>query len=274
MPRIKIGAYVEDFVNWSYQELGAILDAISDAVTMFVSGVEWLLLAPPTIVMAAILAAVALLVRRKGVAVFTLLAFLLVDSFGLWVATMETLAVVLVSTVIAIGLGMPLGVWSSRSRTVSVTVRPLLDFMQTLPAYVYLIPAVFFFGVGLVPAVIATAVFAIPPAVRLTELGIRQVDTEMVEAANAFGAHPWQIMREVQLPLALPTVMAGVNQVIMLSLSMVVIAGLVGAAGLGGIVVSAVTQLDIAGGVEGGLAVVILAIFLDRVTAALGESNR
>lgn len=274
MPRIKIGAYVEDFVNWSYQELGAILDAISDAVTMFVSGVEWLLLAPPAIVMAAILAVVALLVRRKGVAVFTFLAFLLVDSFGLWVATMETLAVVLVSTVIAIGLGMPLGVWSSRSKTVSVTVRPLLDFMQTLPAYVYLIPAVFFFGVGLVPAVIATAIFAIPPAVRLTELGIRQVDTEMVEAANAFGARPWQIMREVQLPLALPTVMAGVNQVIMLALSMVVIAGLVGAAGLGSVVVSAVTQLDIAGGVEGGLAVVILAIFLDRVTAALGESNR
>jgi len=274
MPRIKLGIFVEDFVNWSYRELGVVLDAISDAVTMFVDDVEWLLLAPPSILMAAIFAAVALLVGRKGVAVFTLLAFLLVDSFGLWVATMETLAVVLVSTLIAICLGMPLGVWSSRSKTVSVAVKPLLDFMQTLPAYVYLIPAVFFFGVGLVPAVIATAVFAIPPAVRLTELGIRQVDAEMVEAANAFGAHSWQILREVQIPLALPTIMAGVNQVIMLALSMVVIAGLVGAAGLGGVVVSAVTQLDIARGVEGGFAVVILAIFLDRVTAALGQSRR
>lgn len=274
MPKIEIGQYVEDLVYWIFHEFGAVLDQVSDAITWLVRGVESVLLWPPAMVTTVVLTLIALTVRRRGVAIFTFLAFLLIDSMDLWQATMQTLAVVVVSAAIAIVSGIPLGIWCSVSKTISVAVRPLLDFMQTLPAYVYLIPSVFFFGVGLVPAVVATAVFAIPPAVRLTELGIRQVDTEMVEAANAFGAHPYQIMREVQFPLALPSIMAGINQVIMLALSMVVISGLVGAAGLGGMVVSAVTQLDIAGGFESGLAVVILAIFLDRVTVALAHSHR
>jgi glycine betaine/proline transport system permease protein len=145
--------------------------------------------------------------------------------------------------------------------------------MQTTPVFVYLIPAVFFFGVGVVPGVVATILFAIPPGVRLTELGIRQVDREVVEAARAFGARPGQVLREVQLPLALPSILAGVNQVIMLALSMVVTAGLLGAAGLGAVVVRAVTQLDVASGFEGGLAVVLLAIFLDRLTASFGQQT-
>jgi glycine betaine/proline transport system permease protein len=142
---------------------------------------------------------------------------------------------------------------------------------QTLPVFVYLLPAVFFFGIGVVPGVVATTVFAIPPAVRLTELGIRQVDKEVVEAAVAFGSRPRQVLRDVQLPLAMPSIMAGVNQVIMLALSMVVIAGMVGGGGLGAVVVQAVTTLDIGQGFEGGLAVVIVAIYLDRVTAAFSE---
>jgi glycine betaine/proline transport system permease protein len=154
---------------------------------------------------------------------------------------------------------------------VQALARPLLDFMQTLPVFVYLLPAIFFFGIGVVPGVVATTVFAIPPAVRLTSLGIRQVDAEVIEAAVAFGSRPGQILREVQLPLALPSIMAGVNQVIMLALSMVVIAGMVGGGGLGELVVQSVTQLDIGSGFESGLAVVVLAIYLDRVTAALGE---
>ena len=153
-------------------------------------------------------------------------------------------------------------------------VRPILDFMQTLPVFVYLIPAVFFFGIGVVPGVISTLVFAIPPAVRLTELGIRSVDKEVVEAAIAFGAKPRQMLREVQLPLALPSIMAGVNQTLMLALSMVVISGLVGAGGLGAVVVRGISTLDVGAGFEGGLAVVFLAIYLDRLTASLAKPRR
>jgi glycine betaine/proline transport system permease protein len=192
----------------------------------------------------------------------------------LWTETMQSLAVVLVATAVAIAVGIPLGIWAARRRLVSVLVRPLLDLMQTTPPFVYLIPAVFFFGVGVVPGVVATAVFALAPAVRLTELGIRQVDAEVVEAARAFGAPPRRVLLDVQLPLALPSIMAGINQVIMLALSMVVVAGLAGAEGLGAVVTSAVTQLDIGAGTEGGLAVVILAVYLDRVTGALAAPGR
>ena len=153
-------------------------------------------------------------------------------------------------------------------------MRPILDFMQTLPVFVYLIPAVFFFGIGAVPGVVATLVFAIPPAVRLTELGIRSVDKEVTEASIAFGAKPRQMLREVQLPLAMPSIMAGVNQTIMLALSCVVIAGLVGAGGLGAVVVRGISTLDVGAGFEGGLAVVFLAIYLDRLTNALAATRR
>jgi glycine betaine/proline transport system permease protein len=274
MPNLELGHYAEAFVSWLSHHFGGALDAINFVLTQLVTAMQWLLTSLPMFVTIGLLTVIALLVRRLGLAVFTCLSFLLIASMGLWEATMQTLALVLVSALVAMAIGIPLGVLCSVNRAVNVAVRPLLDFMQTLPAYVYLIPCVIFFGVGIVPAVVATAVFAIPPGVRLTELGIRQVDVEMVEAATAFGAHPWKILREVQLPLALPSIMTGVNQVIMLSLSMVVISGLVGAQGLGGAVVSAVTQLDIGAGFESGLAVVILAVFLDRVTAALGQPRK
>ena len=163
--------------------------------------------------------ALALLERKWGFGLFTLVAFLLIQAMGLWVAAMQTLALVVVATVFAVAIGVPVGIWAARSRRASNVVRPVLDFMQTLPVFVYLIPAVFFFGIGAVPGVIATLVFAIPPAVRLTELGIRSVDKEVVEAAIAFGAKPRQMLREVQLPLAMPSIMAGVNQTLMLALS-------------------------------------------------------
>jgi glycine betaine/proline transport system permease protein len=271
VPRIELGAVVESVINWLLAAVPGIFDAISAALTVLVEGLVAVLLGPPFLVWVALFGVIALLARGVGLAVFTVLAFLLVASLNLWPETMETLAVVLVAAVIATAIGVPLGIWAARQRGVSTTLRPVLDFMQTTPVFVYLIPAVFFFGIGVVPGVVATTIFSIPPAVRLTELGIRNVDAEVVEAAHAFGAHPRQILREIQLPMALPSIMAGINQVIMLALSMVVVAGLAGADGLGSVVVSAVTQLDVAGGFEGGLAVVVLAIFLDRVTDAFAQ---
>jgi glycine betaine/proline transport system permease protein len=189
---------------------------------------------------------------------------------GLWTLTMSTLALVLSSVVIALILGVPLGIWSSKSDKVWNVMRPVLDFMQTLPAFVYLIPAVLFFRLGPVPGVVATLVFSLPPAVRLTNLGIRQVPKEIKEAALSFGCTSRQMLVKAELPVALPTIMAGINQTIMLALSMVVIAGMIGAGGLGNEVLRGITQLRIDVGFEGGIAIVILAIFLDRVTQALG----
>lgn len=269
MARIDIGTPASDAIDWLLEHFGGVFDGVGSVASDVVSAIESVLNGPPAIVVILVLAVLPLLVQRFGIALFGLLAFLLVDGMDLWEETMQTLAVVLVATVVAVLVGVPLGIWASRRRAVSVVLRPVLDLMQTTPPFVYLIPAVFFFGIGVVPGVVATAVFALAPAVRLTELGIRQVDPEVVEAAEAFGAPPGRVLRDVQLPLALPTIMAGINQVIMLALSMVVVAGLTGADGLGAIVTSAVTQLDVGAGVQGGLAVVILAVYLDRLTSAL-----
>ena len=271
MPHVPLGQWVSDLIDWLLATVPWLFDAVSAVMQVLVDGLTDALATPPPVVWIVGFTLVALLVRGGGLALYTVLAFLLVVSLELWVETMQTLALVLVAAVIAAAIGVPIGILAARHRAVSVVVRPVLDSMQTTPVFVYLIPAVFFFGVGVVPGVVATILFAIPPGVRLTELGIRQVDREVVEAAHAFGARPGQILREVQLPLALPSIMAGINQVIMLALSMVVTAGLLGAAGLGAVVVRAVTQLDVASGFEGGLAVVILAIYLDRVTGAFAD---
>jgi len=273
MPRIYVGNGISTAINWLLAHLSGLFDAIATVTSHLVNWVSGAL-SLPVWAMIVIFAIWAFLASGPGLAVFTVLAFLLIDSMRLWTQTMQTLSVVLVAALVATVIGVPLGVWAARRRLVGTIVRPVLDFMQTLPVFVYLIPAVFFFGIGVVPGVVATMIFAIPPAVRLTELGIRQVDRETVEAAEAFGSAPGQILRQVQLPLAMPSIMAGINQVIMLALSMVVVAGLVGAAGLGTTVVRSVTQLDVAGGFEGGIAVVILAIYLDRLTAALAAPRR
>lgn len=274
IPDIDLAGPAADAVDWLLLHLGGVFDGIGKVLETIVGAITSALTLPIPLVLILVLAAVPVLLRRWGIAVFTVVAFGLVAAMGLWEQTMQSLAVVLVATVVAVAVGVPLGILAARRREFSAMVRPVLDLMQTTPPFVYLIPAVFFFGIGVVPGVVATAVFALAPAVRLTELGIRQVDPEVVEAALSFGARPGQLLRDVQLPLALPTIMAGINQVIMLALSMVVVAGLAGAGGLGAVVTSAVTQLDIGAGVEGGLAVVILAIYLDRVTSTLSGPRR
>jgi ABC-type proline/glycine betaine transport system permease subunit len=274
MPEINVGAPVGALVDWLTAHFGPLFQAISAVMLFLLDAVLAVLTAPNPFVVTLVLVALALLERKWGFGLFTLLAFLLIQAMGLWIEAMQTLALVLVATVFAVAIGVPTGIWAARSRRASAAVRPVLDFMQTLPVFVYLIPAVFFFGIGPVPGVIATLVFAIPPAVRLTELGIRSVDKEVVEASVAFGAKPRQMLREVQLPLALPSIMAGVNQTLMLALSCVVIAGLVGSGGLGAVVVRGISTLDVGAGFEGGLAVVFLAIYLDRLTSALAEPRR
>ncbi|MBC6466897.1 proline/glycine betaine ABC transporter permease [Actinomadura alba] len=273
MPRINVGTWFENLVNWLTDNLSWLFDAIGSAVEGTVNGLADLLLWPPALGLIAALAVAALWLRGWRFALFTLLGLALIDSMRQWEPAMETLALVLVASVISVVLAIPLGIAAARSDSLSRVLRPALDLMQTMPAFVYLIPAVFFFSIGPVPGVVATVVFALPPGVRLTELGIRGVDREVVEAGEAFGSPPRRILTRIQLPLAMPTVMAGVNQVIMLALSMVVIAGMVGAGGLGNVVLDGIQRLEIATGFEGGLAVVILAIFLDRITSSLGDRS-
>lgn len=221
-----------------------------------------------------ILAVLAYLLGRLPLTLFTVIGFLIIENLGYWPQTMSTLSLVITAGLISIVLGVPLGIWAAYSKTASRIIIPILDFMQTMPAFVYLLPAVTFFSLGVVPGVIASVIFAIPPTIRLTRLGIMQVSGELTEAADAFGSTSGQKLFKVQLPLAMPTLMAGINQTIMLCLSMVVIASMIGAQGIGAEVYRAVTQLQIGKGFEAGLAVVILAIVLDRFTQNIFKTKK
>lgn len=273
LPNLGIGPAIEGFFQLLTDNLSGLFDGISDFVGGAVDGIIWLLTAPEPVLLAAVLAVLGLVVKGWKFALGSLLGFLLIISMDQWDAAMQTLALVVVSTVVAIIIAIPIGILAARNRTASAVIRPIMDLMQTMPAFVWLVPVVTLFSIGVVPGVVATIIFALPPGVRLTELGIRNVDHEIVEAASAFGATPRQTLFGVQLPLALPTIMAGVNQVLMLALSMAVVAGLVGGGGLGGQVTSAIATLDLGLGFEAGIAVVILAIFLDRLTAAIGRGD-
>ena len=270
LPKIPLGSAVEVLIDWIQNHLHGFLTVISQAGTAVNDTLVDLLLAVPPLLMVIIFALIAWMAKSWRLAVGTAITFLLVISLGQWENAMETLVLVTIATLTALIFAIPLGIWAARNKYVSALIRPVLDLMQTMPAFVYLIPSVLFFSIGVVPGMFATLIFSMPPGVRMTELGIKQVDKETVEAGRSFGATDWQILRGIQLPLAIPTIMAGVNQVIMLALSMAVIAGMVGADGLGKEVVNALSTIDIAKGTEAGLSIVFLAIFLDRVTAALG----
>jgi glycine betaine/proline transport system permease protein len=271
--KIPLGDFFESMINWLTDHLDVVFDSIGSTVTAILAGLKFLLLLPHPLLMIALFTALAWWTAKRAVAAFTVLGMLLIYNMGYWTATMETLSLVLASVLIALLIGVPLGIWTAKNDMAERIVHPVLDFMQTLPAFVYLIPAVLFFKLGEVPGVIATLIFSLPPAVRLTSLGIRQVPAEIHEAAISFGSNPRQLLFKAELPVALPTIMAGVNQTIMLALSMVVISGMIGAGGLGNEVLKGITQLKIDVGFEAGISIVILAIFLDRVTQSLTHSK-
>ncbi|ATB27189.1 ABC transporter permease [Melittangium boletus] len=268
---LHIGDVFERLIDGLKDRFDPFFHATADGLTTAIRGLEGLLLLAPSYVLIGLVAAASWRLSGIGSAALSGLGLLLIDAMGLWQATMETLALVLSSALVSLMLGIPLGILASYNRWLARGLRPLLDSMQTMPAFVYLIPAVLFFRLGKVPGVVATVIFAMPPAVRLTQLGIQQVPRDVVEAAVAFGSTPRQLLWHVQLPIALPTLLAGVNQTLMLSLSMVVISAMIGAGGLGEQVLKGITQLRIGLGFESGIAVVILAIVLDRLTNALGQ---
>jgi glycine betaine/proline transport system permease protein len=274
IPQIPIAKWVNGAISWIIGNFGGAFDVLNSAIEGVVNGLSFLLTLPPTLVMIAILAVIAFFLSGWRMALFAVLGLLLVVSLGLWNLTMTTLSLILVATTVCLAIGIPIGIVAAKSRRLEEISLPILDLMQTMPAFVYLVPFVFLLGLGAGPALLATVIFATPPAVRLTMLGIQQVPKETVEAAHAFGSTPMQTLFKVELPLSLSSIRAGVNQVIMLSLSMVVIAGLVGFEGLGKPVVEGLQQLNVGLAFEGGIGIVVLAIVLDRVTRGIGGGGR
>jgi glycine betaine/proline transport system permease protein len=273
IPKIPIGTWIESFEHLLETHFTPFFDGIKWTVGGLVNGFESLFDWLPPLVMMLLIALIAYIYGRWKIALFAFAGLWLIHNLGYWDNTMQTLALVLTASLISVLFGVPIGIICARSNVVRNIVTPVLDFMQTMPAFVYLLPAVSFFSLGVVPGVIASIIFAIPPTIRLTDLGIRQVPADLAEAADAFGSTPMQKLVKLQLPLAMPTIMAGVNQTIMLSLSMVVISSMIGAQGVGADVYRAVTQAKTGAGFEAGLAIVILAIILDRISQNLIRKN-
>lgn len=270
---IPLDVWITNVVNWLVEGYRWFFQLIKWPVDFILSGVSDCLLATSPLLVIALFGAIAWRVSGLKLAIFTLLSLVLIGLLGFWSETMITLAMVFSSVVFCTLVGVPFGIWAGRSDRVNNVLRPILDAMQTTPAFVYLVPIVMLFSIGNTAGVLATIIFALPPLVRLTSLGIRQVHPELVEAALAFGATSSQVLLKVQIPLALPTIMAGLNQTIMMSLSMVVIAAMIGAGGLGAPVVLGLNTLDIGLATVGGLAIVLLAIILDRITQSMATKK-
>ena len=271
---LPVQTWINDGLGWFVDHFRPAFQALRQPVDALLGGVEAALLYPPTLVMIGLLSLLAWQLAGARMAIFTGLSLLVIGLLGIWNEAMVTLSLVLTALSFCVLIGVPLGIWLARSERANRLVRPLLDAMQTTPAFVYLVPVVMLFGIGNVPGVIVTIIFALAPLVRLTNLGIRQVRPDLVEAATAYGASPWQLLTKVQLPLAMPSIMAGVNQSLMLSLSMVVIASMIAVGGLGLMVLRGIGRLDMGLATVGGVGIVILAIVLDRLTQSLSQPAR
>ncbi|MCK0470951.1 proline/glycine betaine ABC transporter permease [Halalkalibacter sp. APA_J-10(15)] len=274
IPKLPIAENIDLFINWLTANLSGLFDFISFILGGIVNGIETVLLILPPILFILIIAAIAWKTSKWRMAIFTIAGLLLIWNLGYWDGMTKTLALVLTAVIVSVVIGIPIGIWASQKSIVKQVVTPILDLMQTMPAFVYLIPAIFFFNIGVIPGVVASVIFSMPPTIRLTILGIQQVPKDLIEATEAFGSTTKQRLLKVQLPLAMPTIMAGINQSIMLALSMVVIAAMVGAPGLGAEVYRAVTQVRTGTGFEAGLAIVIIAIILDRITQNIGNKKQ
>ncbi|MCK4403084.1 MAG: proline/glycine betaine ABC transporter permease [Dehalococcoidia bacterium] len=273
--QVPLAGWVDAAMGWLLANLGGIFDAIGHAILFILLYIERFLLWLPWIVIIVLVGVVAWRVMRLWWAGLVTAALLvLIGSFGYWDLAMMTVAIITASVVISLVLGIPTGILMARSNLVESLLKPLLDAMQTMPSFVYLIPALMFFGLGKVPAVFATIIYAMPPVIRLTNLGIRQVSQSVVEAAQAFGSSSRQILFEVQLPLAIPSIMVGINQTTMMALAMVVIASMIGARGLGLEVLLAINRIEVGRGFEAGLCIVLLAIIIDRITHAMAARQQ
>lgn len=263
--KIPLGDWVEDLVDFIMANFGGPLDGFADVIGALIDSFETILSTGHPFILIAIFALIAWKLKGLKLAVFVALGLTLVLNLQMWDPLVTTLASIITSVFMALVIGVPVGILKAHSKIIDYITRPILDFMQTIPPFVYLIPALMFFGLGNVSGVIATVVFAIAPPIRLTYLGIQQVDDELIEAGNAFGCTWWQMLYKVELPNAIPSIMMGVNQCIMLSLSMVVIAAMIGAGGLGKPVLRSLSVVDVGLGFEAGLGVVIIAMVLDRI---------
>lgn len=271
---IPLGDWVDQGLDWLVEHFRAVFQAIRWPIDSTLTGIESTLLAVPDLVMILIFGLLAWQAGGKRLGLGAMISLALVGLIGAWAEAMVTLALVLTSVVFCIVIGLPTGIWLARSDRAAALIRPVLDAMQTTPAFVYLVPVVMLFGIGNVPGVVVTIIFALPPLIRLTNLGIRQVPADLVEAARSFGASKKQLLFKVQLPLAMPTIMAGVNQTLMLALSMVVIASMIAVGGLGQMVLRGIGRLDMGLATIGGVGIVLLAIILDRMTQAFGQASR
>lgn len=277
LPKLPLDVWIDWIVD-RLTTFEGFFNGVTNVIGGIVGGIQWVFDLIPEWLFIILLLAIIFSVTRKtkkyGLIVFALLGLLLIWNLGFWRDMTQTLTLVITSSLITFIFGVPLGIWMAKSKTAESIIRPILDFMQTMPAFVYLIPAVAFFGIGMVPGVVASVIFAMPPTVRMTNLGIREVPTELTEASDSFGSTGWQKLIKVQLPLAKPTIMAGINQTMMLALSMVVIASMIGAMGLGTQVYFAVGRNEAGAGFTAGLAIVIVAIILDRMTQAFTAKRK
>ena len=271
---IPLGDWVDTGLDWLGANFRPVFQAVRWPIDGTLTGIESTLLAIPDVLMVAIIGLLAWQAGGRRLGIGAVISLVVVGLIGAWAEAMVTLALVLTSVFFCVVIGLPVGIWLARSDRAAAMVRPVLDAMQTTPAFVYLVPVVMLFGIGNVPGVVVTIIFALPPLIRLTNLGIRQVPADLVEAARSFGASKRQLLFKVQLPLAMPTIMAGVNQTLMLALSMVVIASMIAVGGLGQMVLRGIGRLDMGLATIGGVGIVLLAIILDRMTQAFGQSDR